>query len=370
MINNLKQVISRNLINIPGFRTSRKIVVFESDDWGMIRMASKEALKEFEDKGYNVKDCAYNSNDRIESNADLEALISVLNSVRDCNNNPAKFTLNNIVANPDFKKIEDSGFNRYYFEPFTNTLKKYADTDRVMDLYREGINKNVFQIQFHGREHINVELWMRRLQQKDEKTIQAFKKEMFSVHKSGSISGRAHALDAFGNKFSNDVIIEGADLFYKIWGFHSKSFIAPCYTWYSSIEPILKNNGILYIQGSNVQISPKEFSSSKFKKISHYTGQRNKIGQIYLVRNASFEPTAVGKKFDINNTLKEIEISFRYRKPVIITTHRVNYIGSLNSENRTNNLLLLKNLLKAIIKKWPSVEFMSSDDLGDFISQN
>ena len=33
----------RNLSNLPGWRTSRKIVVIESDDWGTIRMPSNKA---------------------------------------------------------------------------------------------------------------------------------------------------------------------------------------------------------------------------------------------------------------------------------------------------------------------------------------
>jgi hypothetical protein len=37
-----KHDLIRNLSNIPGWRTNRKIVVIESDDWGAICMASKE----------------------------------------------------------------------------------------------------------------------------------------------------------------------------------------------------------------------------------------------------------------------------------------------------------------------------------------
>lgn len=33
---NLKQTITHNLLNIPGWHTNRKIVVIESDDWASI----------------------------------------------------------------------------------------------------------------------------------------------------------------------------------------------------------------------------------------------------------------------------------------------------------------------------------------------
>lgn len=52
----------------------------------------------------------------------------------------------------------------------------------------------------------------------------------------------------------------------------------------------------------------------------------------------------------------------------MINTHRVNFIGSLNVKNREKNLRLFSELLKSITIKWPDVEFLSSDMLGDLIS--
>ena len=40
-----KQTITHNLLNIPGWNTKRRIVVFESDDWGAIRMPSKAVFE-------------------------------------------------------------------------------------------------------------------------------------------------------------------------------------------------------------------------------------------------------------------------------------------------------------------------------------
>ena len=105
MKNNLKNIILTNLVNIPGYTSNRKIIVFESDDWGMLRMASAQVKKNLKDKGYKISQCPYNSNDRIENDEDIASLIETLLSVKDSKGNPAKFTLNNIVANPDFKKI-------------------------------------------------------------------------------------------------------------------------------------------------------------------------------------------------------------------------------------------------------------------------
>lgn len=63
---NLKSTISRNLVNIPGFRTNRKIVVIESDDWGSIRMASQKSFNRLLAKGIRVDNSLYDSLDSLE----------------------------------------------------------------------------------------------------------------------------------------------------------------------------------------------------------------------------------------------------------------------------------------------------------------
>jgi hypothetical protein len=80
-----------------------------------------------------------------------------------------------------------------------------------------------------------------------------------------------------------------------------------------------------------------------------------------------FEPTENPQIDVVNEALKQINLAFKYKKPAIISSHRVNYIGSLNSKNRTHNIRKLNNLLMAITKQWEDVEFMSSDQLINLI---
>jgi hypothetical protein len=101
-----KNLLIRNAFNAFGWKTRHKIVVFESDDWGMIRMASKESFLDFKARGLPVQHCIYNSNDSIESNDDLELLFDVLKSVKNAHGEHAKFTANTVVANPNFDAIK------------------------------------------------------------------------------------------------------------------------------------------------------------------------------------------------------------------------------------------------------------------------
>jgi hypothetical protein len=57
-------------------------------------------------------------------------------------------------------------------------------------------------------------------------------------------------------------------------------------------------------------------------------------------------------------------------RPAIISTHRINFMGSIFPSNRDANLKLLNSLIKQLINKWPDIEFMASDTLGDLISES
>jgi hypothetical protein len=93
----------------------------------------------------------------------------------------------------------------------------------------------------------------------------------------------------------------------------------------------------------------------------------SKSGMMHLVRNAFFEPTINGAQNAVADCLNRIEFAFMLRKPAIIGTHRLNFIGSLDEKNRKDNLILFKTLLQKILKKWPDVEFISSDELANLI---
>jgi hypothetical protein len=77
-----------------------------------------------------------------------------------------------------------------------------------------------------------------------------------------------------------------------------------------------------------------------------------------MVRNCIFEPTENRGYDPINYAMKEIEAAFNLNKIAIVSSHRVNFCGHIDSNNRKNGLKSLKELLIRIVKKYPDVEFM------------
>jgi hypothetical protein len=372
-LNNTKSLIIDNLLQIPGWHSKKRIVVIESDDWGMIRMANKEAYYFFLKKGYKVDSCPYNRFDCLESDKDIESLYEVLNSVRDSNNNPARLTLNNVVGNPNFQSIKDSNYTEYYWESFIDTYKHYPKSTNVFGLYKEGLQSNLIKPQFHGREHIGLGRWLDVLKSGNIKHLEAFYYNMYSLQEFDGDSCSKNFLNSFAPESNLYEPIEkrvtsGLEEFKRIWGFNSESLIAPCYTWNKSLENTFYKCGVNFIQGKRAQI--QYHFGKQSNTIYHYTGEKNSLGQIYLIRNVHFEPVENDKIDHVSNALNQIQRSFYFNKPAIISTHRVNYVGSIQERNRDNGLKLLKILLQAIIKKWPDVIFLTSDELGLLIKLN
>ncbi|MFZ4455591.1 MAG: hypothetical protein ACOYOT_05160 [Bacteroidales bacterium] len=368
MIKNITRIILRDFHQIFGWKTDRKIIVFESDDWGSIRLPSKEVYNRFKQRGFSVEKSDYNRLDTLESKNDLNFLFEVLTGFKNREGVHPVFTPNMIVANPDFKKIEESGFSTYFYEPLPETLQRYYPKEDVFAVYRQGMDQNLFHPQFHGREHLNIHRWMKRLQERDEDTLFSFQHRSTYSGKSDYSFMEAFDFDSADEiDFQKEVIRDGLNLFEQLFGYRSKSFIPPCYVWDSKIENALKEYGVETIQGGRYQYQPTGVNEV-YSKRYHYMGEMNNYGQRFLIRNAIFEPSLFKKSDWVDYSLSTISSAFRWEKPAIISTHRINYMGSLDDKNRDATLKLLSQLLKRIVSKWPDVEFMTSDQLGDFMS--
>jgi hypothetical protein len=71
---------------------------------------------------------------------------------------------------------------------------------------------------------------------------------------------------------------------------------------------------------------------------------------------------------NVKKCISDIENAFIFKKPAIIASHRLNFVGVIDPENRDRNLNMLDKLLADILIKWPNVVFMTSDKLVDCIN--
>ncbi len=356
-------------IDLRGYHTDRRFVVIESDDWGSIRMPSKEAFERLLALGDTPDKDAFLSNDSLECEEDLVALFAVLGSVVDHKGNHPVVTANFAMANPDFDKINyDSGV--YEYEPFYLTYDRYYGSNDVLKTIKEGYARGLMLPQLHCREHLNVNRWMRDLKEGVEHTRLAFENKTMGVGASFGSHNVFGYMDAFNTDLTSPEALEAilADahrIFTDTFGFASETFVASCFVWADSLERALAKEGIRYIQSSAWQNKPcGRDGEYKLKRVLHYTGQKNKLGQMYSVRNCDYEPAYYQDPQECAaRCLADIDRSFAAGKPAVITSHRLNYIGTINPKNRENNLRGLQLLLDNVVHKYPDVEFVSSAQL-------
>lgn len=371
-MNSYVKVLKGHLFNIPGWQTTRKIVVFESDDWGSIRMSSKEDAEKLKYSGLPIERCAYMTYDALESEEDLDFLFNLLAAKRRADRKPV-ITANFLTANPNFQKIKMSGFREYHYESCLETVKRYPRHSKVPEYWFSGNENGFFRPQLHGREHLNISRWMSDLQNNVKETMLAFNLNMFGISGTVSQIKRGSYLAAYDGaakelKYDRSEIVKDAVIqFESIFGYKSKTVIAPNYTWDDVVERALSEHGIKFIQGANVQRLSRDFGD-KLRIKRHYLGQKNNLDQTYLTRNCSFEPSSNPSKDWIDSCMSEIATAFTWNKPAIISVHRLNFIGYINQKNRDLNLKLFSDLIDRINKKWPQVEYMSSDQLSNLIN--
>lgn len=358
-----------------GFHTERHLVVIESDDWGSIRMPSAEVYRKLQKSGDHPENDAFLRNDCLENVADLTALFAVLTSIKDKNGNPAVMTANFAMANPDFDKI-DSINGAYFFEPFTDTYQRYYPEQDVFSCIQEGIKSSCFVPQLHCREHMNVNRWMNDLKQQKNDTVLAFQNHMIGIGASFLQENPFGYMDAFNSNFTSDtelsnVVHEAMELFENTFGKKSESFVASCFVWNDALEKALCEVGVRGIQSGCWQNVPIGIENNNaMQRRLHFLGQKNRIGQIYTVRNCTYEPAyQQNPTKSAKECYDQIMRAFQNRKPAIINSHRFNYISSINRENACENLKGLSWLLHAIIKNVPDAEFISTPELLSIIDQ-
>ena len=372
-VNDAKRFLAPYYRNWGGWRTRRKLLVIESDDWGSIRMPSRAVYERCLRAGYPVDQTWFERYDSLLSEDDLELLFGVLTSFRDSRGQHPVITANVVVGNPDFDAIEAGGRHEYHYEPITETFRRYPKHARCLDLWAEGRRQGIFFPQFHGREHLNVGLFMEALQRGKPVAEFAFEQRMPGCIPLGPQRGPNHFVDATRFRSAADkervrqAQVEGLRLFQQLFGFRSRTLIPTNYIWSQDFNRDVAELGVECFQGMRLMREQQTDGSSV--PVKRALGERNELGQTYLVRNAAFEPSQrrEPRMHSVDRCLHEIRVAFQMGKPAVISSHRINFCGFIDESNRDQNLDALRALLTAVLRKWPDVEFVTSEGLLDIV---
>ena len=363
----LKNKVLSIYTNLRGWRTSRKLIVFESDDWGAIRMPGRQSYEKLKNAGILVDKSPYDRLDCLESRDDFQSLMNILDTHRDTNGRPAIFTFNTVMGNPDFEAIKRDKYERFYHQHLFDSYRCYHG-ENLESIWLEAISKDLIRPQYHGLEHLNVPLWMRDLQAGHQQALVAFKNMFYGLTTNTSSPRQANYLCAYWTECQSDLdsarerLERGLSVFRDTFGFASQTFIPCNFVFPTELEPVLINNGVRLIQGQRGQFVP-DSQNGQGKIRRSFTGQKSQGGIYYSVRNVLFEPFEAEHVDWVTNAISQIAMSFLMKRPAIISTHRVNYTSGISKTHRDRCLRLLNRLLEEILYRWPEVEFITSDQL-------
>ena len=362
---NFRRLVSRIDTNLLGDFENRKILIIESDDWGATRLPSRQIRDELIKSGLNLSEEIYTMYDGLESDSDVDDLSEVLSRYKDSEGNHPSFTLNYVLTNPNYERIKESEFKLYRREVITDTYETYSNSKNVLSKVRQGMVQGYFKVQFHGMEHVNVPLWLRLLRNNDELFMAAFNRRCFGLNASSykGLENIQATYDSCDEKYILSSIEEGLKLFEDLFGYRSTTFIPNNYVWNPKYNDFLIENGVLGLQGMKYTLVPFCCNKGNRKKIRNKSSFNGHIRQ--FVRNVDFEQTAAN--YNLNNTLAEIDLAFKFSKPAILSSHRINYTSRISKDVQESGLSELDKLLSKVLHRWPSVSFMTTPQYLEYL---
>lgn len=369
----MKQLIFNHLKNIPGWRTNRKLVAIAVDDYGNVRLHSKKAREQMDKAGLKVHS-RFDAYDTLETREDLEALYEVLESVKDKNGNPAVFTPYALSCNPDFEEMERQGQKEYIPEELPTTYEKLESLlstayQGAWKLWQQGMENGIMQPEYHGREHLNLKAFNKKLEAKDTELLSALStRSVTSLSGSGLDHIGWTAAFSFQGKEDYDslkgILADGMQRFERVYGYKASCFTPPAQQFPPELEAYTAQLGIKAID--RPFFSNTHLGEGKYQRKIRAMRQLSD-GTVQLVRNVVFEPT--DSHIDhVAKAMGQISAAFFWSKPVIISSHRVNFCGLIDENNRKKGLTELQRLLQSITQKWADVEFVAMRTLADTIA--
>lgn len=349
----IKNRIKSRLRLLTALKCKQPIVIFQSDDWGMVRSPEN---KDFIPKFGKPKVWAY---DQLESVEELELLYQVLSKYSDGNQNPPFIEANFIVSNPDFITTQKNGYQELILKPIT----QYPE---LIKKWNEGIKKRIFIPQYHGRLHFNYEKMLNMIQN-DPKS-----KEIFDLHLHGGLNNYKQGSWTLhseyqkwedGSELPYEQLLQwlnsGISDFQNAFGYSPKSTIAPQYVFTPTTAKAFVESGFTTVQGTNMQMYKKgDIAISR----NIPTGSTYYQGLIALSRNVKFEPSRGHKDWKYEAAIRKCKYLIDKNTPIIIDSHRINYVGKFAEEGREDLDKLMSSLTKL------GCLFLSSEEFGDAIS--
>jgi len=315
------------------------VLIFESDDWGP-------------------------DIDGRQAGALLE-IKKVLENFQDDKGRHPVMTLGMVLAIPDSQRMLEDDLQTYH-----RSLLSEASSKQMLDVIQQGIAKGVFSVQLHGMEHFWPNALMVALKNSPELQKWIAKDVLKTEDLPSSLQSRWTDASSLPSTPHSDAHIKKAvsdevAMFVSIFGSIPTVVVPPTFVWDERVEKawgkeninVLVTPGRRYIarDGEGGLVVDANSQSSN----AYYNGMKTLTKMTSIVRDNYFEPM-LGHTAD--QSLAAIEEKKILGRPALLEMHRFNFTGE--GEERVASLDEIRRLLEKVMKSYPDVVFLSTEQLA------
>jgi hypothetical protein len=333
--------------NFLRIKVPHKIVIIESDDWGLERCINPVGFERLCLK-YPEPERTRWFYDSLETKYDLDRLFGLLESYAGSFRNKPIITGNFITHNIDYS---------------INTALQFKGISENHQLpkesYLEGIDKKLLFPQLHGYSHYNTTELNKYFS--DSNGREDFMNGFFvAVNTTRGNTGRFHGEYSNMNLNFKSEISTARLEFKKAFNFSSLSVIPCTFILDDEVQQYLEESDIKIIQGANRLTD----SNGTKRNLPLLRLQRNVF---YNIRNARLDIHPDYEKFaNVDLLIKSMETAFEYQKPCVIDFHRVNFVSEYSRE-WSDKCLNSFNLFFKYCRRHPDLVFMNTVEFHNYV---
>jgi hypothetical protein len=358
-----------------------KAVVFESDDWGGCGVEESPDLRAYHRmtqipvirKALVLRGDGFWPwlSGTLETPDKMQRLFDFLLNFRGADGRPVVFTPVYLAANPDFEAIRENGFTEYVDIGICDGFPSRWDTSRwnhseIIAKAKEGIRLGVWRPQTHGRaHHYSPKKWVRTLREKADEALCAF----FELGMVGEPLHRDRLREVKGLEFDDMTDEEldewfgrGLEYFRKAFGYETPCAPMTNAVWAKEYDPDLESRCEKMLARYGIK-----FNSHSYKRREYGMGRYDPgLDLTFMGWNANLDP--LGSEEVFTHCYRQIQEAWAKGEPVIVGTHRINYV-SLDPEQERQGYLQLEQLLSTLGKEHPDTVYLTSFEVGQLYRQ-
>ena len=336
---------------------SRPLVLLQSDDWGRVGVRDREGYERLRASGIHLGENPYDYYS-LETAEDVMALRDMLKRHRDTTGRPACMVMNFLLANLDFQKITQSGFQDIHLLPLSQGFPGAWRRPGLFEAYRQGISEDVFYPALHGLTHFCRPAVERALAVhgdrnnllhtlwKAETPYIYWRMPWIGYEYCNPEKPQAGFLEA---EIQGNLIAEAAREFQKFFDMAPLSACAPGYRANDDTRRGWSQCGIRVAQnGSGGALPP----------------HMDECGMLNLHRTIDVEPFERG--LSLEKYMQLAERCFERGIPAIISIHSINFHSSLK-DFRGPALRVLDEFLGGLEAKHPNLLYLHDMDVYELV---